>query len=191
MFETIVIDNILNDDDANIVYNMIMSGNWQFVPDMSYSKAEFPSYGMCQMFKHPTDGSKPSDLYWKVCKPIVTSLINQKFIPPHDIYFTRAFLQFPLDAKFVKPHNGIHVDVGLPHIAAVYYANDSDGYTLIFEETYQEGKIPTKFTPHQKVLPKKGRIVLFDGSRYHCSSQPTKKLRCIINFDLIKGELNA
>jgi hypothetical protein len=37
---------------------------------------------------------------------------------------------------------------------------------------------------HKRVTPKRGRAVLFDGSRYHCSSQPTIGYRTIINFDL-------
>jgi hypothetical protein len=170
---------------------MIMGGNWQFVEDMSYSNAEFPSYGMCQLFKHPTQLMplpRPSN-YYNVCEPIITALITNKCIEEeYTIYFNRAFLQFPLAEKFVKAHNGVHVDVAIPHIAVVYYCNDSDGNTLIFDDRYEEGKTPdyTSLKLNTVVEPKAGRVAIFDGSRYHCSSQPTKNLRCIINFDIVK-----
>ena len=123
-----------------------------------------------------------------VSVPIINSLIEKTKIEIKDIYFNRAFLQLPLDEKFVKEHNGLHIDLPQDHIACVYYVNDSDGDTILYEQTRYNTKAGSKnveLVEHMRVTPKKGRLVMFDGARYHCSSQPRDSYRCIINFDLI------
>jgi hypothetical protein len=37
----------------------------------------------------------------------------------------------------------------------------------------------------QRVTPKAGRVVLFDGFYWHTSCQPVHNVRCIINYNLI------
>jgi hypothetical protein len=46
--------------------------------------------------------------------------------------------------------------------------------------------MPKDKTPEiiKRVSPKKGRVVLFNGNRYHSSSGPTKDVRVIINFNV-------
>ena len=68
------------------------------------------------------------------------------------------------------------------HLAAVYYVNDSDGDTIIYNEikTYQNNKLSTRV----RVSPKKGRMVLFNGMHLHTSEYPyTNDMRAIINFN--------
>ena len=36
----------------------------------------------------------------------------------------------------------------------------------------------------KKVKPKQGRVVVFDGLHWHTAEQPTKDVRCIINFNI-------
>jgi Rps23 Pro-64 3,4-dihydroxylase Tpa1-like proline 4-hydroxylase len=64
----------------------------------------------------------------------------------------------------------------------VYYCNDSDGDTFLFNEFY-DGKNPDKLTIAQRVTPKKNRCVVFESNRMHASSSPIySKDRRIINF---------
>jgi ectoine hydroxylase-related dioxygenase (phytanoyl-CoA dioxygenase family) len=58
----------------------------------------------------------------------------------------------------------------------LYYVTDSDGDTIFFDDNENEIK---------RVSPKKGRIAFFDGTINHCSSNPTKLHRSVINFDFI------
>ena len=102
---------------------------------------------------------------------------------PRQVYYTRSFLQIPLEARHHKERNNVHVDIPQSHVAAVYYVTDSDGDTILYDNRYGEDVKTLK--RHKTVKPKAGRMVFFDGHRYHCSSQPTNSLRCIINFDLI------
>jgi hypothetical protein len=63
----------------------------------------------------------------------------------------------------------------------LYYVNNSDGETIIYNEKY-EGKPIGKLTVKQRITPVKGRAVLFDANQIHSACIPTeKKYRLIIN----------
>ena len=94
-----------------------------------------------------------------------------------DIIQARIFLQIP---SINSGRNGIHVDIFNPHWVCLYYVCDSDGDTILFDDNENE---------IQRVSPKKGRIVFFDGSIKHCSSSPAKTHRAVINFDFIGKKL--
>lgn len=187
MLETVIIDDIVDKQLQDIFFNNLMTTKWNFLNDVSGVNVENPSYGFVHVFKHPNHGII-SNLYETISVPIINNVINKLNLNINDIYYNRSFLQLPLNEKYIKDHNGIHVDLPLDHIACVYYCNDSDGDTILYEQTMKEipgGTNDVQLTEHKRVSPKKGRIVLFDGSRYHCSSQPKNNLRCIINFDLV------
>ena len=64
-----------------------------------------------------------------------------------------------------------------------YYVCDSDGDTVIYEE--REENSEGKYTIKEKVTPKKGRLVIFDGALYHAAEQPiNSNTRCIVNYNL-------
>ena len=64
----------------------------------------------------------------------------------------------------------------------LYYVCDSDGDTIIYNER-EESKT---YTIKQRVTPKQGRVVLFDGGLMHTAEQPiNSNVRCIVNYDLI------
>lgn len=67
-----------------------------------------------------------------------------------------------------------------PYFIAIYYVNNSDGNTIIYE-----GEKLNNLTPIKEIEPKKGRLILFDGSKYHSASHPTHtKKRIIINYNV-------
>jgi hypothetical protein len=78
------------------------------------------------------------------------------------------------------PYHNPHVDFYLPHYNALYYVNDSDGDTFVFDETYDEVSLERsieytrdrKFTVSRRISPKKGRMIGFDGKHYHASMHP-------------------
>lgn len=187
--DTIIIDDLVSEMTQDRYHQLVTTHDrWFFVKDMSYSNgiARNPSFGFNMLFKHPMGGVM-SELYEAVCVPIVNEIINQTKIEIKDIHAARAFLQVPLENKFVKPNNGIHLDIAEPHYACVYYMNDSDGDTILYDQTIYDtpyGSQNVKVTEYKRVTPKKGRVVIFDGARYHCSTQPRNNYRCIINFVL-------
>ena len=104
-----------------------------------------------------------------------------------DIFNARSFMHFPLAEELRKEYDNVHVDINYDHLVCLYYVNNTDGDTYIFDKTKKELNHISKDTKLgilKQVSPKKGRVVLFDGRRYHSSSGPTKDIRCIINFNV-------
>ena len=91
----------------------------------------------------------------------------------------RSFLQFPIKERGEPdlPHIDINNKI---HIVGLYYVVDSDGDTVI----YNERKESETYTVKQRVTPKQGRIVIFDGGLYHTAEQPLNNTRCIVNYNI-------
>ncbi len=70
----------------------------------------------------------------------------------------------------------VHADgtTNVDHLVMLYYINDSDGETILRNVG--------------KIKPKKGRIVIFDGSILHKAKYPVKGYRCILNFNFRKTD---
>lgn len=70
------------------------------------------------------------------------------------------------------------------YITALYYINDSDGDTVIFNERPgHTGPLTVK----QRVTPKQGRMVIFDGTLYHSGNNPSTNIpRLNVNINFIK-----
>ena len=188
MFETLVVDDVVNIDVQRYLKDKIMqTAHWKFLNDVSGIENQmYPSHGFVHMMKHPKIDN-PNSLY-PLMRHLMPAMEKAIGMPVNDQtnYHNRIFLQLPLAEQYIKEHNGIHVDLPAdqPHIACVYYVNGSDGDTIIYENTI--GSDITDLVEHKRVKPKRGRMVFFDGSRFHCSSQPTINYRCIINFDILK-----
>lgn len=94
--------------------------------------------------------------------------------------------------------NAPHVDIGTTNSfkTLVYYVNDSDGDTYIFNRRYDSSNPPVILNKNEPDLqaiftntPKQGSGVYFDGRYYHAGNSPINyKSRCIINFDFIIKE---
>lgn len=91
-------------------------------------------------------------------------------------------------------HHNPHVDFSQPHRTAVYYVNDSDGDTFVFNETFDDVSLDDsakyanadKFTIAGRVSPKKGTMMCFDGRHYHASMHPMKaNKRIAITFNFV------
>ena len=102
-------------------------------------------------------------------------------VPSAKIVQGRSFMQFPLNLQSDEddtPH--IDLEEGQRHIVVLYYVKDSDGDTVIYNQR-TESDI---YTVKQKVTPKQGRVVIFDGGQYHTAQQAINSVRCIVNYNL-------
>ena len=65
-------------------------------------------------------------------------------------------------------------------LTMVYYINDSDGDTFLFNEAV--GDTDNGLTLHSRVSPLMGRAVIFDSRRFHAGSNPVdSQSRFVIN----------
>lgn len=88
--------------------------------------------------------------------------------------------------------NTPHIDFNFPHHTACYYVNDSDGDTVLYkqtasdvgtdltEQTLRAYTDTAKFEVESSCAPKKGRVCVFDGYRFHASSRPKQHDRRLV-----------
>tara|TARA_Y100000401_G_scaffold38777_1_gene29318 strand:- start:85 stop:678 length:594 start_codon:yes stop_codon:yes gene_type:complete len=102
-------------------------------------------------------------------------------VPTAKVLQGRSFMQFPLNLESDEddtPH--IDLDEGVKHVVVLYYVVTSDGDTIIYNERTES----ERYTEKQRVTPKQGRVVIFDGGLYHTAQQCSKTPRCIVNYNL-------
>jgi hypothetical protein len=112
------------------------------------------------------------------------SAIETKFnITSPEIRRMRINLTNPIGYKTDK-YDVPHFDSLVPRLKIlIYYINDVDGDTLIFEEKCYGDYDFSKKKLVKRVQPKKGRAVIFDANRFHAGSWPSDKTRYIINMN--------
>ena len=112
-------------------------------------------------------------------------------LPDKDLVRGRLFLQLPVQTNEIGEY---HVDFQRDHLTMIYYVNDTDGDTLFsshndseFPDNMSEGEkfsiVNLENTIQNRVTPKKGRCVVFDGRIYHASSTPTIDDRFVLNYN--------
>ena len=100
-------------------------------------------------------------------------LINYLNLTLDKVIVSRLFFQMPSNTDLkLDPH----VDMPDSHLVCLYYINNSDGDTTFFNG---ENEI-------KKISPKKGRIVLFDGSIKHSGGIPKNSPRFVLNINFTK-----
>ena len=134
--------------------------------------------------------------HWPLIKPMLYYIEEQSGLKINKLLRARVGLlqrAYPTDLLW----NNEHVDNTFPHYTAIYYVNDSDGPTYIFDQRITDVPHPnktseqiikyvnnTEFTPALASEPKKGKCVIFDGQRFHSSSKPKNHSnRIVISFN--------
>jgi hypothetical protein len=92
------------------------------------------------------------------------------------------------DQKYAPPH--VDFNTGLPYFTLIYYVDDSDGDTIIFDKIFNPAEeiynpiIAEPLPELIRITPKKGNALFFNGHRFHAGNYPVKKSsRIVINFD--------
>lgn len=81
-------------------------------------------------------------------------------------------------------HQPAHIDQNIPHKVFLYYFNDSDGDTIMYNEKWDGTS--KKLTENIRVQPKKGKAIFFDGLTYHAPSNPVNSnYRIVMNVDFV------
>lgn len=89
-------------------------------------------------------------------------------------------LSNPLDIK-----SSPHVDYPFDHNVFIYYFNDSDGDTIVYNEKY-DGNDPKNLSEMFRIKPEAGKGIMFNGLRYHAPSVPKESShRIILNVAFI------
>lgn len=192
-----VIDDVISKGYQDLLEHELLNQNapWHFQRDIALDvndpKAIQNIDGLTPGFSHiffdVDSGGVRSPLY-NLTLPLMFEAFGKIGITPKMIVQGRSFMHVPLANR--KEYDNIHVDYGRDHLVCLYYVNDTDGDTFIFDKTFNDVQPGSDFSKvqwnvKQRISPKKGRVVLFNGNQYHSSSGPTKDIRCIINYDVL------
>ena len=129
--------------------------------------------------EYDTTGERVSIFHY-LFLPMLQNVCREMKIKNINVLQGRSFLQFPLNLKDMTIDTP-HIDLdNRKHLVVLYYVCDSDGDTVI----YNERRESQSYTVKQRVTPKQGRVVLFDGSLYHTAEQPLNNIRCVVNYNL-------
>jgi hypothetical protein len=190
------IENIIPIDYQNHIEKTMLGSNFPWYynpslvsPDQQFSQRADNHQGFNHLF---LEAGKISP-HFESLYPLVLSITSHPCIVSNNLVRMRANLTLNSAGSSLE-HHLPHIDSFFPHYVAIYYVNDSDGDTIIFNETndsYDSGdadinKIKTgPFTIKRRVTPKKGKVLIFEGKYYHTSSWPiVNKCRSVININL-------
>jgi hypothetical protein len=135
---------------------------------------------------------KTNSDYIGLLNPIIDAVQNRTGKSFSKILKARSFLQVPLSNKILGKEklDTFHVDLEEKHFVILYYVLDSDGKTILTDRLHKEGDSvmmdpDEKYEIVKRVNPKQGRILFFEGNRFHTAMQPKLNTRCIINIDVV------
>jgi len=172
-----IYDNLFHPDIVNQIESFSLSNKfpWYYTNNITITNTPQYSPGLTHFFISESSHSTYEFSFFYL--NILYTLSNKININIEEVYKGRLFMHLP--SPNPSP-NSIHTDLTnkdgtIPHLVCLYYVTDSDGDTILYEDD--------KKTELQRVSPKKGRVVFFDGAIPHCSSSPSKNTRVIVNFD--------
>ena len=188
--EILVIDDFVSFEYQEKIKKELIGVNndfpWFYIEDVTaagdFDNQHRAGFGHQYVELDDDDISEIKSLYHHLFTPMLSKACQYLKIPEAEIIQGRSFLQLPLkniDTSIVdSPH--IDLDPGDEHTVVLYYVNDSDGDTIIYNEREES----STYTEKQRVTPKQGRVVIFDGRQYHTAQQPSNGTRCIVNYNL-------
>lgn len=180
-----VIDNFLDKSYANFLEDKIGSHDqqWFYMSD---------STSKCMPSNKIKSGTQPTFSFaYNVCNyngGLIDSPYANYALPfihkLFDEFESSTLLRCRFDMTVYNPNEHRHMphtDLQAPNLTCIYYVNDSDGDTLIFNERRES----EEYTIAKSVTPTKNRIVVFDGDLYHTGHSPKEhRNRILINANL-------
>lgn len=189
MTKIIEIDDIIPQIYQEYIKNTFfdVNFNWSFIEDLTSDREElikekYP--GFSHVFFN--EGEIKSQ-YHHLILPLIFQVADKIKLETVNLLRSRTFLHLP-SKKEVR--NNFHTDYSknIEHLSCIYYVKSSDGYTVISNKTNKEYDNPLNLTDENvdiKIKPEQGKVIIFNGHWYHCSSNPTNDTRCIISFNFL------
>lgn len=190
--DVIVLDDIVPKQYQDLIEQQMLGDNihWHYMRDITYDVQTFDELrvdiakpAFAHKFYDRTAGVISPG--YGLVLPIVYNACEKIKFHVAEVIAARSFLTFPLP-NLGNALDHPHVDREVSHIVVLYYVTDSDGDTVIYDKTFRD-IAPNDLKKEdlqifKSITPKKGRAIVFDGSRYHTSTRPTTGHRCVVNF---------
>jgi len=184
----LVIDDFIDKDYQEEIKNNLMGDNdfpWYYIDDVTaaYDEGNQGRPGLSHVYVEYNDDNTSEIVseFHELFLPLLNKACQVLQVPKANIVQGRSFLQFPLNLNS-SDDDTPHIDLyeGDRHIVVLYYVVTSDGDTVIYNQRTESDV----YTVKQKVTPKQGRVVIFDGGLYHTAQQALRQIRCIVNYNL-------
>ena len=189
-----VFDDILPLEGQLEIKNWLLGESfpWQYLPDVTGGGSQDARPAMRHSFigQGITNTTQPLDLIQQLLNASLNRLYEEtQQKAQYELFNSRAFLQFPLKTLSGPKYDAHHIDHVSEHLSILYYVIDADGDTVLFDNTYHphlrpSAPSPDQLTELQRISPKQGRVVIFDGYRWHTATQPKTGIRCVINSNV-------
>lgn len=184
-----IIDNVVSKKYQDEIEERVMGTGyrWTYSPTIVDPQTKEPKLFAFSNNLGTFDLGFIDEINYNFLLPVVYETSEKSKIGYKSILAARTFLQVPSNLN--REVGSFHVDYSFPHLVFLYYINDSDGPTVILNKKCVMGrsKVFDEYEESdvlQKIDPKKGRVVIFDGMHYHAGGIPKNKPRCVINFDI-------
>lgn len=190
-----VFDDLLSTDDQKTLYDYVNDSELNWI-DMENITGDYGGKLTTHKFPakvHPNiicKNDKINNIITNI-QHNISEKLNLEFVTN---YRWKINYTTKLDYEY-NPMDLLHYDRINEHIAAVYYINDSDGDTCIYNNkfgnnavTYQKNFNDVNLDSFElltRVSPKMGRCLVFDGKYAHHANYPSNGNRFIINFNFV------
>lgn len=198
LIEPIILDNLIPESFQKEVHTAITTQTtWQYEPATSMGSKESGNFIQgydvfqdamtidCPQFTHFAMLNGQSSPAFPALRPMlyfVEKRLNRRIDSIGRVKINCTTRNGP---RFTENNYNIpHVDATVDNLLTmIYYVNDSDGDTFLFNESHEQGRYISGVSLKQRVTPKMGRAVIFDAKRFHAGSNPiNESSRFVINF---------
>jgi len=187
----VVIDDVISEWLQNEILKMLDSNtfDWYYYKNTVYPESHFfkkyknvtnlidtPQFVHRFFNIEEADKQEHTSPYLNIPLMLLNEFCLKKEVKLLRLIRAKANLMLPSKKSNVNTHSMPHKDQDTSHYVILYYVNDSDGDTFLFDD---DGKT------FARISPKKGRCLVFDGNILHASSNPIEsEVRLIMNIDL-------
>jgi hypothetical protein len=188
-----IIDNFLLEEDYLQIKKIVFGTEflWNYTEAVSAPPEAW--LGVTDPNCKETDGFYHNVINTKIGYSNPSASIFEKFFvgldnlgyKPDDLIILRLSMKFPKQGFSKESYQLPHVDLyDQRHDTLIYYFNDSDGETRIFDQKFN-GEESKEFTVNARVKPVANRLLIFDGLQYHTASNPIEtNRRVVLNVNL-------
>ena len=189
----IIQDNFLPIDEFKKLQSFILSNEfpWFYADKVSLPSGEYDfnddyskeTHGFYHLLFAQDEDSY--SMFAKYFEEFFDNLFKKFGYSNKSILRARLGLKMPKINHTKKNYNLPHVDYNYPHDTVIFYLNDSDGNTRMFNEHKLDSYETNEYTVKYEIEPKENRILLFDGLQYHTASNPIDTTRrVVLNINL-------
>lgn len=188
--EILVRDNFISDEMSKIIENDLLGENFPWFLDIrgtvdsvrGQNLVDEHTFEYPQFFHHivASNGNFLNEKTFIVAEKILEGL---NFLDISSYRLDRIKCNLQTKVYTERLYNTPHRDSEEDHLVMIYYVNDSDGCTYIFENHKKPYNII------KKIQSKRNRVCIFNGKFLHAGSHPKQNIRCLINFNFSNSKI--